>query len=1643
MELTIPTPEEILVPRNTQEDENTDLGPEHEVIPSTKLDETSGELFVKKSKKDKRKDRKSQALETMLEPSETLDPVANAPEASVEPIIESTQEQDEVKEFHKDQPISASRKGKKGKKAKSLDWTLDEQEKTAEPSLMVGIAGVGAAAAMASLRADTSGHDTSREAETQKEDLFEQTSLAESDSKAMDKTLMAEGGVPSESSHLPDGLLSSTSIEKTPQPSEEDFGSFYVKKSKKDKKKAKKTQSWGFEDPEEPNEVMQESKLTEASTRDPIETTTFVSGDVEPAQAPDNETPFSTKKSKKDKKKAKKTLSWGFDEPTTPIDTVNDHDPVDLEAESAIKPSQVEVVEPRATSDDLAASVTENQKELVEASTTQEPQMPTENLNDRDVVEKEAQRTVKSLHTEVNDPLSILNGPGGPGGPDAFATTKSEEQVEASSMQDWGQETPQTPEPDRNPQSVAAKVFDTPAEAAPTSEETPFLQEAATEEIEDIASKKGRKTKKTKKAWAASWDEPDETARGLNESVDDNARGPEFPSTPAAVALAEDDSFSSKKTKKDKRKAKKYLLFSQEEPVEEDARTSKPWTEVDPSGDIGVEPNSTVALDTEIPEATAEKPHVIDQPSFRQQDELESIDRQEVGESQDGEDFSAFATVKKSKKSKGKEQQTWTPDAQQSQTIPLTPEDTDMAKDEASGKVEGPALGNEPRFESSRGVHSDQVIAQPQSWELDAQESQTVPMTPGFTDEVEDDASRQAKKPTPEPDHKFESSREIHSDQIVEYPAGKELLSPAADPTTENFCDDQSTRVQETADHTSHGEQAYPMTPASEADDWSAGFGSKKKKGKKSKKGKATELDSGDHPNLLASEEDKTVFAQPHAPGTSDAIENKSAADASLPSSMVTSQLEQEQKDDDWTGFTSNKRSKGKKAKKQQFQARDTVQEAPEALPATTEDAATMETERSLPKEMENETYRPSLTAETSTSESAWMPGAAVVTAAVPALLSHESQSGLDNVEREQDPDLESEWAPSNHKKSKKGKDKSRPFDEQTLDEDPKAYKAVIDDDKGLEIEQEQSINKTLVSAQADDERHQIGVKDVPPDVQPEAVEDVDFWGLPVRKRSKKGKKGKVQTSAAEEASTIDESQEPLPGHKRDLNHANEPVQRSRFPLSGPTTAAGAVGAGIAIFEGLNRVNSTTEDQPPKKSRKKSKQSSDSGKELPLFEDEQIHHEPQDMSDHEFQAPSAARALHEFRETHPAYRDSAVHMDSPVVDDHSYHQESVRDSGFQDGQAQPPYDSHDTAPHKRNRSLDVSVEVDPSYDVTISGPGYAHATVGHLPEDSALDLPAHKYTEQLSSRPTVLEREPSPIDSTTKDRSASLFGSSPSTRDDVQQHHTHRSIDEITSPTQHRSIFGGPTGNISDPNVEALRSPPRTPIDFGTPSRPLTTIAEQSPEESAHSKKTVELSDSGQFEHALRPTRRSERAHSISDRRTRSPHPDNPRRLGLLSTEDIISRLSWPDVDDEKHSVDLERSRSRNTDKDRQSPGQGSRPPSLTIDPRRSQDQARRSTSGASVGSNESISAIIRSPPPISTPPLRRVDRSLSGDLRAANKRSPSDASEKAEKRGKARATDVQLQPDITENIASSSTYDPVTDKGKGRIVKMTDFYVS
>ena len=202
-----------------------------------------------------------------------------------------------------------------------------------------------------------------------------------------------------------------------------------------------------------------------------------------------------------------------------------------------------------------------------------------------------------------------------------------------------------------------------------------------------------------------------------------------------------------------------------------------------------------------------------------------------------------------------------------------------------------------------------------------------------------------------------------------------------------------------------------------------------------------------------------------------------------------------------------------------------------------------------------------------------------------------------------------------------------------------------------------------------------------------------------------------------------------------------------------------------------------------------------------------------------------------------------------------------------------------------------------------------------------------------------------------------------------------------TEEIAHQSIFGGPIGINSD--AETVHETfPRPPSRH---SRLLDPISEDADNELPTGSRA-------------RPKKRSLRRTPESRGHISSPRLLDQDERSLISTDDLIARLSWPPVDDNAETVDIERVKSRsprasqlsaltpdpNSSRtrrhDRHSPVERRSPSSP---PTAAQQQSRPTPESA--GSDRPNSRLSQRSG--GAPPLRRVDRRLSGDLRAANQR--------------------------------------------------------
>ncbi|RJE26237.1 hypothetical protein PHISCL_01395 [Aspergillus sclerotialis] len=299
------------------------------------------------------------------------------------------------------------------------------------------------------------------------------------------------------------------------------------------------------------------------------------------------------------------------------------------------------------------------------------------------------------------------------------------------------------------------------------------------------------------------------------------------------------------------------------------------------------------------------------------------------------------------------------------------------------------------------------------------------------------------------------------------------------------------------------------------------------------------------------------------------------------------------------------------------------------------------------------------------------------------------------------------------------------------------------------------------------------------------------------------------------------------------------------------------------------------------------------------------------------------------------------------------------------------------------REIDVSSATGPSHNVPVfpEGPGNENTS-------ATVQLKDNDNDSTPSTHPASDPRTPS--DSTCRlRRSQSIHG---------KHNHPPRpwSLDETTETTVEtaratsapQSLFGGPVGA----NADAI-SPPRTPLG---------TIAEQEPEN--HVGKTggtmAPRSGTGQLE--VKPE------HLL-------PHPQTPVRK---FTDNALDRQKWPTPDKDRgmemgmedESDELQK---RRTDSPSVTPSERGLPPGPILTPSSHEKRA-----------------------------LRRTTSRVSGDLRATSR--AQEISETEDSQPLPPPARTPPPPDLNiEHIASSSSYDPVTDKGKRPLRGMTDVYVS
>lgn len=401
----------------------------------------------------------------------------------------------------------------------------------------------------------------------------------------------------------------------------------------------------------------------------------------------------------------------------------------------------------------------------------------------------------------------------------------------------------------------------------------------------------------------------------------------------------------------------------------------------------------------------------------------------------------------------------------------------------------------------------------------------------------------------------------------------------------------------------------------------------------------------------------------------------------------------------------------------------------------------------------------------------------------------------------------------------------------------------------------------------------------------------------------------------------------------------------------------------------------------------------------------------------------------------------------------------------------------------------VSQEQPSSREYTGSGatPTPAAGDISPLPSDYLLQIGDTGETTLPALHHDASTVSVSPAESTTKDRTPYLFESSPSNREvpgsvvaaqssiepapntvpvpaaptppsfynlsNAEANFEHNDLQRQAVVTE-SAMEDPPVASIFD--GDALRTASESSFGatsmgrLGPLNADLDTVHEYDPE-SPPSKKGRAITDVGEPEHGVKSARRSATPEQSFRNRTTSPLPQSVGPVspanklhavspdGPISMNDPISHLSWLPPSDGKETASLHRHRPRDPSKralsGRRTPSAGSELARRRVSDQRSPVLSDRSGDSISrFRTPEHLRPLSASSQRSGTPPLRRVDRSLSGDLRAASRL------------GEAKSRDAKpsLQANIGVPVAAAPpNIDRVNDKGNTRGVNMDNVYVS
>jgi hypothetical protein len=348
------------------------------------------------------------------------------------------------------------------------------------------------------------------------------------------------------------------------------------------------------------------------------------------------------------------------------------------------------------------------------------------------------------------------------------------------------------------------------------------------------------------------------------------------------------------------------------------------------------------------------------------------------------------------------------------------------------------------------------------------------------------------------------------------------------------------------------------------------------------------------------------------------------------------------------------------------------------------------------------------------------------------------------------------------------------------------------------------------------------------------------------------------------------------------------------------------------------------------------------------------------------------------------FRRSAVKKDAPSVKD-SAEEETAADLEANRDIAIPVLEALPLATTETREIADLSLEL-PSEKETVSTITDKEAPVEEFNHKENLTKPELS----VHSKRSIADEFPSPEHPASKERSTILFGSSPSALTEEASSPRH------LLPSQMEAAATSPSGLHRSPSVIHGKHQ-HTPRTWNLEDQSVQAVSNSSPPRSLfgpfeHDRPRTPLDTIA--EHQPGDSHKATTARSGTPRLEIKPEHVLPRPVTPVRkfTDNALERKGWPTPENESGSGSTSQdSLSKKSKSPLQTPDLGA--------------------------------PVLR--PSDSKGKLRRTNRSTSSDLRAAS-----------------RALDSPQPPSDLDQLPSSSSYDPVTDKGKRPLRNMSDVYV-